>query len=216
MRPTYVCVAACSPRRAKRPRVPYTFPSGRRYKRYWASVLGSFSGQIHAHGGRCRGSAGGHRARGAADRTGKLAGARRAPREATQPVALHGVTVPDRSGDGLECRSTSQFASNEQQWDCGETRVTAKYGQTTDDPSLALARFVRYRLLEREPDTSVIEDLGGDARVARVDRPEGTLVAVVVPRGNGSVYVEFAKGDAEAAAQPLIDAVRGGEFDDEQ
>ncbi len=138
------------------------------------------------------------------------------PEEAAQPVALHGVTVPDRSGSDLECRPTSQFASNEQQWDCGETQVTAKYGQTTDDPSRALARFVRYRLLEREPDTSVIEDLGGDARVARVDRPEGTLVAVAVPRGNGSVYVEFAKGDAEAAAQPLIDAVRGGEFDDEQ
>lgn len=134
----------------------------------------------------------------------------------TQTVALHGVTVPNRSGDGLECRPTSQFASNERQWDCGETRVTAKYGQTTDDPSLALARFVRYRLLEREPDTSAIEDLGGDARVARVERPEGALVTVAVPSGNGSVYVEFAKGDAEAAAQPLIDAVRGGEFDDEQ
>lgn len=135
---------------------------------------------------------------------------------ATEAVALHGVTVPDRSGGDLECRSTTGFASNERQWDCGETRVTAKYGQTTDDPSLALARFVRYRLLEREPDTSAIEDLGGDARVARVERPEGALVTVAVPSGNGSVYVEFAKGDAEAAAQPLIDAVRGGEFDDEQ
>lgn len=134
---------------------------------------------------------------------------------ATEAVALHGVTVPDRSGGDLECRSTTGFASNERQWDCVETRVTAKYGQTTDDPS-SLARFVRYRLLEREPDTSAIEDLGGDARVAWVERPEGTLVTVAVPSGNGSVYVEFAKGDAEAAAQPLIDAARGGEFGDEQ
>ncbi|GAA1174903.1 hypothetical protein GCM10009631_12630 [Corynebacterium glaucum] len=131
---------------------------------------------------------------------------------AKKPVSLAGITVPGRDGGDLVCRSRTSYNDSVQRWTCGETVVTAKSGGTTDDPDLALARYVRMQLLDREPDTSDVEDLGGDARLKRADRPKGRLVAVSVPQEeSSSVYFTFAGGDPDALAQPLIDDIRSQE-----
>ena len=123
-----------------------------------------------------------------------------------QTVSADGITVPAAGGGDLVCESSTDFTDTVQRWKCDDTAITAKSGESTDDPDLALARYVRFVFLDREPDTGAVKELDNEVRVLKRGEGEDREIGVSIPQDKGAEYFTFANAGADELAQPLIDA----------